>query len=308
MGILFDHKKICCLIITYNPDIALYDLINVIKNKVGSIIIVDNNSEAKTQIDLTEIASQSDFITLILNNENFGIAKALNQGVILANKMNYDWVLTFDQDTKPFDNIVDILAEVYELYPDKKLIGAIGVNALKTNSEKYYMLSSQEKYCERDYLITAGCLISINAFNRIGGFREDFFIDNVDLEYSLRLKQNGMVSLITYDYGMMHDAGAPIAIKILGMRITSTNHNIIRRYYMARNHIILSKEYFLKFPYFILKTNFFFMLSIIKILLVENDITLKIQASFRGLKDGIIFKSKYNSQILNNCTHEISEN
>jgi len=292
-------KRICCLIITFNPNAVLIELINSIKNQVDKILIVDNNSDKIILENIQKIVECNN-ISLILNNENFGIAKALNQGVFEARKMKYDWVITFDQDSTPYNNIIDIISNVYELYPDKSKIGAIGVNALNPNSERYYNVPDHKEYCERDYLITSGCLISIDAFMKVGGFREDFFIDNVDLEYSLRLRKYGKISLITNACGMMHEAGAVIRRKCCGIKISTTNHNITRRYYMARNHVILSKEYFLKFPYFILKTNYFFFLSLIKILISDDNKKLKIMASLRGIKDGILYNnSKYNSILLN---------
>ena len=289
-------NNICCIIITYNPDDRLLGLINTLNSQVDKIIIVDNNSN---RFGLVLQADESNELLLIRNKENFGIAKALNQGVSEAIKMKYDWVITFDQDSTPYNNIIEIISNVYELYPDKSKIGAIGVNALNSKSERYYNVSGSQQYCERDYLITSGCLISVSAFIEIGGFREDFFIDNVDLEYSLRLRKHGKISLITNACGMMHEAGAVIIKKRFGISISTTNHNITRRYYMARNHVILSKEYFLKFPYFILKTNYFFFLSLIKLIISDDNKKLKIKSSLKGIKDGILYNSKDNSILLN---------
>jgi len=291
MDILIKNK-ICCLIITYNPDSVLYELLNDIKNQVGKIIIVDNSTEQLTLNKLIQISKLLD-VNVVLNNENVGIAKALNQGVKIAKEMGYNWVLTFDQDSKPYSNIIETITNAYNSYPEKSKIGAIGVNAIKKDSEIYYKISNQKKYFEKDYLITAGCLLSIETFNKIGGFREDFFIDNVDLEYSLRLKKNGKVSLITTECGMEHEAGNSKYKKWLGINISSSNHNSFRRYYMARNHVILSKEYFFCFPYFILKLNYFFFLSLFKILFVEDDKGKKIIASLKGLKDGFLYRSKF---------------
>lgn len=293
-----NSNTICCLIITYNPDKNLLALISTLNKQVNKIIIVDNNSEGEGLQLILKIAENNEF-HIIRNNKNFGIAKALNQGVFEARKMKYNWLITFDQDSTPYYNIIDIISNVYELYPDKSKIGAIGVNALNPSSERYYNVPDNKEYCERDYLITSGCLISITAFMEVGGFREDFFIDNVDLEYSLRLRKYGKISLITNACGMMHEAGAVIIRKCCGIKISTTNHNIFRRYYMARNHIILSKAYFFKFPYFILKTNYFFFLSLLKILIADDNKTLKIKASLKGIKDGILYNSKIDSALLN---------
>ena len=291
MNTLNPHQ-ICCLIVTYNPDDRLLNIINIIECQVGKTIIVDNNSEGKSAAILSHIA-EIDKVFLLRNKVNGGIAKALNQGVRMASQMGYEWVLTFDQDTTPFHDIIESISEVYALYPEKQKIGAIGVNFSSEYSGDYYQFNTNKMYHERDYLITSGCLLSIKAFSEIGGFREDLFIDNVDLEYSLRLKEYGKVSIITKKWGMRHKAGDPKTIKFFGISMVSSNHSSLRRYYMARNHIILSKEYMFRNPYFILKLNIFFLLSLISILLAEDNKIPKLSASFKGMLDGVHYSSKH---------------
>jgi len=288
-----DKKEICCIIVTYNPDNLLTELVNTIHNQVDSIIIVDNYSDEKGLEIISEEAKRLN-VHVIRNNQNLGIAKALNQGVLLAKELNYSWAITFDQDSAPFNNIIAIINEVYSSYPEKNRIGAIGVNYQGGIKRSSFGKSNSEKFCEKDYLITSGCLISVGTCFEIGGFREDFFIDNVDLEYSLRLRENGKVLLLTREEGMQHIAGDPGFKNFFGLKLISSNHNIIRRYYMSRNHVILTKEYFFSFPYFIAKLNYFYLISIIKIIFIDNDRKAKIKASIKGIKDGILssFKSK----------------
>lgn len=290
-------NQICCLIITYNPDNIVFGLIELIKNQVDKIIIVDNNSELLIQNQLRHVADEEN-IHLVQNRENLGIAKALNQGVIHAKDLKYEWVITFDQDSTPYKNIIEIISEVYFLYPEKQNIGAIGVNFPDVDSGSYYPVSIIKKYHTKDYLITSGCLLSVQAFFEIGGFREDFFIDNVDLEYSLRLRKNGKVSLITNQWGMNHKAGSPVIKRFAGINLIPSHHNTFRRYYMARNHIILCKDYLFKFPYFITKTSFFFVLSIFNILLFETDRKNKIFASAKGIRDGMFYSSPKNNELI----------
>ena len=282
------HNNVCGLIITHNPDEGLFKLIDLLDVQVDRIIIVDNNSRGNGLKIIHEIRKNRE-VVLFFNKANYGIAKALNQGVTEARKLNYDWVVTFDQDSMPFTNLIKIISEVYHLYPDKIRIGAIGVNFSSTNNGSYYNFSNNRKYKEKDYLITSGCLLSVNVFFEIGGFRDDFFIDNVDLEYSLRLRSNGKISLITKEWGMKHKAGDPKIKKFGVFKIVSSNHNSFRRYYMARNHIILSKEYFIRYPYFIAKLNYFFIISLLKIVIAENDKKNKILNSLQGIKDGFFY-------------------
>jgi rhamnosyltransferase len=290
MEILYGDT-ICCLIITYNPDENLYELTDTIATQVNKIIIVDNNSQGKALEIILRISDNSK-VHIIRNTQNLGIAKALNQGVLLAVELKFKWVLTFDQDSQPFKNIVETISEVYSLFPEKDLIGAIGINYADPNLRNNHGRFDNVIYRVKDYLITSGCLLSTNAFLKIGGFREDFFIDNVDLEYSLRLRRYGRISLITKKVGMTHKAGQPMKMNFCGLTFVSSNHNRNRRYYMARNNIVMTKEYAFRFPYFIAKLNYFFFLSLLQIILVDDNKKAKISASFKGIIDGLFYSSK----------------
>jgi rhamnosyltransferase len=291
-------NTICCLIITYNPDENLFGLIGTLTDQINKIIIVDNNSQGKS-INIIQELSNNSKVHIIRNIQNLGIAKALNQGILFAVELKFKWVLTFDQDSQPFNNVVATIAEVYSFYPEKDLIGAIGINYEDENLNNNHGKFDNAIYRVKDYLITSGCLLSTYAFLKVGGFREDFFIDNVDLEYSLRLSRYDLISLITKKAGMNHKAGQPVKKKFCGLTVVSSNHSRTRRYYMARNHIVLTREYVFRFPYFIAKLNYFFILSLLQILIVDEDKKGKISASFRGLFDGLFYSSKYKKLALN---------
>ena len=149
---------------------------------------------------------------IIHNKENKGIAFALNQGFINAKNEGFKWVVTFDQDSLPFPDIIETLSLTYNSYFRKDNIGAIGINYTHENNSR--VKSDLSGYLVQEYLITSGCLIPTNTFNKIGPFPEHYFIDNVDLEYSLRIRKSGKILLITKKIGMYHKAGNPKIKKI----------------------------------------------------------------------------------------------
>jgi rhamnosyltransferase len=282
------RKNICAVVVTCNPGGSLFRLLNSIESQVDHVIIVDNDSPAET---ISEINEYSHFrsIGLIRNGANEGIARALNQGMEAADDCGYKWVLTFDQDTIPFSNMTGIIRDVYDSYPDKGRIGAIGVN-FSTGNGIYHTARKGHKYTVRDYLITSGCLISIAACRSAGRFREDFFIDNVDIDFSLRLRKAGWINLISAEQGMSHTVGDPVCRKLFGFKITSSGHNSMRRYYMSRNHVIMTRNYLSSFPYFIARLNFFYLMSVLGFLIAESDRRSKLKSSIRGLCDGLKMK------------------
>lgn len=288
---MISQSEICCIIITYNPDAGLSHLVQTMIKQVEHLIIVDNNSQ--DGVGFIEAFSHNDKVRVIWNEENFGIAKALNQGATAGIHMGFDWAITFDQDSKPNANIIDIVKEAFSLFPHKEDVGAIGVNyERKGDNEIYNEKSKYVVYQIKDTLITSGCLMSLKVFQEIRGFREDFFIDHVDEEYSLRLKRHGKVSLFTTKPGMVHEVGENRTKKLFGFTLRSSNHSPLRRFYMGRNQIILIKEYAFNYPYFVLKSAVLFTLDIIQMVILDENKRSKLASCFKGIVTGIVYSSK----------------
>ena len=77
--------------------VRLRDNINAIYSQVDKLIIVDNKSENLNDIEY--FVEKYENIILIKNNDNLGIAKALNQIMEVGLCERADWVLTLDQDS-----------------------------------------------------------------------------------------------------------------------------------------------------------------------------------------------------------------
>ena len=278
-------NKICCVIVTYYPQMYLLKSLDIYVQNFDKIYIIDNTPEFS---DVLKLAQEKQRVYIKFNCLNAGIAKALNLGFDLAIKNKYEWVVSFDQDSLPKKNLFNIFNSVYDSFLNKSTIGAIGINALDNDNKMYYPTSEIKEYVIRDYLITSGCFIPISIYLEVGPFTEQLFIDNVDLDYSLRIRKFNKILLISSKIGMIHKAGNSIKKTILNLSVESSNHNKIRRFYMSRNNIYLTKKYFFQFPYFILKMNYFHLLSIFKMLIVEKERKNKLIYSFRGFKEGIL--------------------
>lgn len=270
------------VIVTYNPDNRLCISINAIKKIFESIVIIDNNSV----IDVKLLVNDNN-IHFIRNINNLGIAKALNIGAEYAISKGALWLLMLDQDTIPRSDILEIFTSLYVLYPNQVQIGQMGVSFPNLYTKK-------SPYKNVNVLITSGTLLSLTAFKEAGNFREDFFIDSVDFEYSLRLKKKGYVNLQSPETAIDHRLGNIKEKKYLGLSIKSSNHPPQRRYYMARNHLIISLQYFLSFPFWVLKKNYFFLLSIIEIILIDDQKLTKIKKTFLGIRDGLFYRTPRN--------------
>ena len=71
---------ISCIIVTYNTDENIINVIDSLEKQVSQIIIVDNGSNDKTKNILNKFL-KTENIDIIYNYDNYGIAKALNIGI-----------------------------------------------------------------------------------------------------------------------------------------------------------------------------------------------------------------------------------
>lgn len=273
-------KNITVLIVSYNPDNRLKKSVNVLRQiGLSKIVIVDNS-------DLIYASSLElgDCTTIIENKKNLGIAKALNLGFEYIRSTDAKWVLTLDQDSLPIGNILDIYSQIYKNYKEKSYIGQIGVSY--SNADTVVDDVFDVTFKKVKTLITSGTLVSIKAYGATDGFNNDLFIDSVDLDFNLKLLISKYVSLKSNRVGLIHECGVVKTKRFLFFLVSSSNHNEKRRYFMARNHIIITKKYLLKFPMWILKKNYFFLVSIIKLILVEDNRSIKLKNILKGIVDG----------------------
>lgn len=282
-------KDICAIIVSYNPDPEFPKRVNSILMQVNQVVIVDNNSTNRTAIQTLRNLINEPHVHLIINNDNYGVATALNQGIYFAKSLGYLWSLLFDQDTTPGDYLVETLVRAYNALQDKGKAAIIGANRTDDvkrikNIEKVQISFELEP---QKTVITSGSLLSISVFDSIGKFRELFFIDHVDDEYCLRARSKGFTIFRTREPLILHSIGNLSTHWLIYRTTGTTNHSAMRRYYMYRNHTVLIKEYFLKEPVWVLKTFYSRLKSIILLCCYEKHKILKLKAIILGIIDGI---------------------
>jgi len=282
-----DVKKIAAVIVTYNPDQEFKERIELIKNQVARVIVVDNYSLPLVRQMLRALKSSK--IEVIENTSNKGLAVALNQGVLWAKKLGYSWVLTLDQDTIVGNNMVKSLVSIYSQCPFYEKIGLIGSNSRSKYSGRLYIncQNSKKDFIKVKTIITSGSLLSLTAYEKAGPFREDFFIEGIDLEYCLRLRKYGYEVLLSCRPLMTHAAGKMEEHHFFGRVILVANHEPWRYYLMTRNLLEIFFIYFWREPIWILEASFNFMKTVIKIILYEDAKMLKLKYLSKGIWDAL---------------------
>ena len=276
------NNDVCALVVFFNPDQIAIDNFYKTQHLFRRVIVVDNSNIASVNPVFKSTVDNGN-IEYINNGSNYGIAKALNQGVKLAIKLGYLGVVLLDQDTELSDSALDDLLCIYneksEFYPTA-IVGS--------NYKGSSLSTSLDKEKPVDTVITSGSLLSIEAYRVIGLFNEKYFIDGVDLEYCLRAKIKGFEVYQSTKVLMWHYIGAETKHKLLGLTFTARNHSPIRRYYLARNTVFLVREFFWRFPLY-LTTSLINVLRIaFYIMLFEKHKKKKLFNICLGLKHGFL--------------------
>lgn len=282
-------EKITAGIVLFNPDLEkLNSIITSLKKQLKFIYLIDNASKNISEIEkLCRNESSDEFgISLIKNNENKGIAAALNRIMKQASSDEYEWVLTLDHDSIPPDNLLSEL----EKYVELDNVGIVAPRILDINTNKFLHNEGEEENNEsNDYqlikkCITSGSLVSTKAWLQVGKYDEYLFIDYVDFDFCIRMRKNGFKIVQANKIVMKHELGKMSIKRLLFKNVSVMNHNAMRKYYMIRNRIYCEYKYHNRFGF----NNFVYIIkSIILIMLYEDNKGKKLKAVLKGASDGV---------------------
>lgn len=264
------------VVILYNPEEDVKGHILSYLPFLDKLIIWDNTPGGEQMFDLS-FGEYDSKILFWSEYENKGVAYALNKAAIYGMEFRFSHLLTMDQDSYFDRNVFEFyLNRVNEVDTDK--IAAFCVNR---NREMLHSSIEEVYNC-----ITSGTFYSLKAIKKMGLFRDDFFIDAIDGEYSYRIKRAGYMIIQLNDVFMHHTLGNQTIHDICGRKIIALNYSPIRTYYIIRNHIIVYKQYGFQKSRLFWKT--FLYYRFLSILFVETNKTGKLKAMIMGICHGVL--------------------
>ena len=283
---MVDQPPVCGVIVTYHPNNEMLNNLAPVLAQVDELVIVDNGSTS-SELEPWQAASRSQGFGLLENGENLGIAEALNQGVRWAQQKGFRWVILFDQDSRITDGYLAEMFKSWNGHPERDRIGAIHPN-YRDPETGVEALFRRAKDGGPIVAMTSGALMPAWIFDKLGMFRSDYFVDEVDTEYCYRIRAAGYLLADSRQAILLHQIGHPRKSSLFGFTFTPTHHNAIRRYYMSRNRIVLYREYFWVFPRWMLKSMSDAFLETVKCFLGEEDRGRKLRSFLLGSWDGVI--------------------
>jgi rhamnosyltransferase len=273
------------ILVTYNPDDDLGRNLAAIRALVPQLVIVDNGSAPGCRARIREVAAAIG-AQVIWNERNVGLATALNQGVRHARAHGAVWLLFFDQDSYPYPGLLERLGAAVDAARGRRAVGIVGCTyddpALPAGGRAGVL-----PWEEVETVITAGSAIAAPVYDLLGPFRDDFFIDFIDVEYSLRARKNGFAVVRVAEPQMTHQVGRTTRHRLPWKVTGVSNHPPFRRYYAMRNHVAVIKQYAFVEPRWSMRSVLSRVKSVLLILLFEDERWPKLVHTARGLVDGL---------------------
>ncbi|MCK5665528.1 MAG: glycosyltransferase family 2 protein [Thiotrichaceae bacterium] len=279
------------VVVLYHPDVSVVSNIQSYIDYIDRLYVVDNSTVVNAKI-VAQIKNNNKCV-YVNDNENLGLALALNVGAEMAMADAAEWLLTMDQDSRFEEGallqMIQWLNEQAEaevgagIYVYIKGVTNIGIISPVHNTARSSENVSDD-VVEATLAMTSGNLLNLAAFKTIGPFREDFFIDYIDFEYCLRLNNAGYKILIYGKGVLQHRLGEPEQVRFLWFDVLYMNHNRVRRYYITRNRLKIIKEYWRTQPVYCLKDVKYFISSWLKIVCLDENAVAKQKAILLGIK------------------------
>jgi rhamnosyltransferase len=282
-------RNICAVIVTFHPDDGFEERLEVVAPQVARVVVVDNASSAEARGRLDRLAATGR-IDLVALPENEGIAAALNRGLRRAIEGGFAWAITFDQDSIAEPNLVERLLAIRHEYPRRDVLAILGANYRETTAQVTGTPRNARHggpWIEVDEVITSGCLQSLQVFDEIGPYREDFFMYFVDNEYCKRARTAGYRVILAREPLLRHQTGHATLHRFLSREVLTWNYAPWRHYYIVRNGLVTARLYAAHDPRWAVNRWYSVVKRSVAALVFEEDKAAKLRYMLRGAYDGV---------------------
>lgn len=256
--------KIDIVIPNYNGELFLKNCINSILSTdnigyVDKIIIIDNNSQDKS---LDSVNSSNAPIIIEKNNENYGFAKAVNQGIKMSTN---EYILLLNNDTIVEDGFIHSLIECIrssnEIFSvSSKMLQYHNLNLIDDAGDFYNILGwarkrgdgkSSNLLTEKKNIFSAcagAALYNRKVFDEIGYFDENFFAYLEDIDIGYRAQIFGYKNIYCPNAIVHHIGSGTSGSKYNEFKVKLSGRNNI--YLIYKNMPLL--QIIINFPFLIL--------------------------------------------------------
>lgn len=191
------------------------------------IIVVDDCSKDDSVIRLKKDYPNT---ILIQNSKNLNYCASFNVGVKAALKRNAEYVFFVNNDTKKFS--VNYLDAVLKTFESNEKVGMVGSKCYDYNGGVRRNEVASIRFGIRMDIPTEGYVIKREVFEKVGYFNERLKIYFEDLDFIVRMRNEGYETKINTEISFLHYGGG-----------TTSKIVFISNYFRVRNMFLFTRKY-----------------------------------------------------------------
>ena len=268
---------------TFRPDAEVAANIERVASQAEKVIVIDDTGDGPSSLQ----GQTSDGVEVITNSINLGLAASLNIAVRSAVAHGATHVLTLDDDTPLAPGYISlILSAMAHARREGHRVLTAGPTTVNGGRDPLYghVHEFSGGQCSLN-VVQSGMLFDVRAFEEVGWFREEFFIDALEPDFLARLHRCGYHTLLAPNVDLVHTVGEPRQIHVGWRTVNPQNHQAFRLYYITRNMLTFVRENQTYEPIITKQTKRWLRKKIFKAILFESRRRAKIVAAWRGYRD-----------------------
>ncbi|MBS2962463.1 glycosyltransferase [Actinocrinis puniceicyclus] len=279
--------RIAAVATAYHPDDRLTAVVEAALETCSAVVVVDNTPGTDPTVadKLPGLGAAEGRVKVLRSGENVGLAAALNLGVRELPD-DAQAVLLLDQDSVLPGEMVTALAG----HLDDPTVGIAAPTPWDAAHDSSYdnLAALRAEVADRTDVITSGMLIRRGALDRVGPFREDFFVDFVDIDFCLRLRRAGLRIVQDQRLKLPHSLGDRRPHRLGPLRVQVVHYPAWRLYWIARGAATLLRENLRREPLWSVKAVLFLGSWTWRTAAFEDGRVSHLAALLRGARDGLL--------------------
>jgi rhamnosyltransferase len=268
---------VCAVVVTFHPDPSeLRGVLEQAAAQTDRVVVVDNTPAAEgpsparscvTEVETTPARERRKApVRLIEPGRNLGLARAYNLGIAEAEAGGCALVLFLDQDSVLQPGAIDRLIEQWATADGT--VGAVSCENVEQVAARLPTDRLLEKIRsgprghrggpaapapddrprETRLFTNSGTLIPVDTIRRVGGFNERLFLDAVDYDFSLRLRDDGLKLLLAPGAKVTHRMGEQYSRRLFGSKVEVRTYPPRRSYHIVRDTLWFGRDWFRRHP------------------------------------------------------------
>jgi rhamnosyltransferase len=287
------------VVVTYHPDPGFEARLEAMGAEVRPLVVIDNTATTSTRERLRRACARLE-VELIENEDNLGLAGALNRAFRHLDARGCAAIVAFDQDSTPEPGLAAALAALLATDPACAIVGSnwhdearprFRARHLRPHAVVPGLFAREEaRHDLHDVtcVITSGTLFRLDVWRELGGFDEALFVDLVDTDFCLRARVAGHGVGVASRARLAHRRGAKAPVRRLGRTWWPAFMSPLRLRYLFRNRLLVLGRVGWRLPHWVAFECVYAAKVIAEILLLEDRKAAKLAACVQGTWEGLM--------------------